>query len=93
MKGGRLIVDISPPSTVSMGCNKAISQRYYQSLLEYFLKLNDVMIMLLTALKAKQYKNVKYIHYNDAGENEALDRLCKEGEIVINASNTIHPNS
>ena len=89
-KGERLYVDISSPSSMSLGgrCHWALIVDECTGMAwSKFLKKKDdlkaVMIPFLKDLREKYMSPVKYIRCDGAGENCALDEACKQEGLGI----------
>ena len=88
--GERISIDISSPKPTSIGGKKhwllAVDD-YSDFSWSYFLKkkseLKDHIIGLIKELKAKHGISVKTIRLDNSGENNALEKLCKQEGLGI----------
>ena len=96
IKGKKFFIDISYPSTISMGCKKhwlLVLEDSIDYAWSYFLKekseLEDIMLIFLKYLKSTQGINVRYTNCNNASENESFESVCKQEGMVIEFEYTV----
>ena len=88
--GGRLCIDISSPSTKSVGgkCHWLLvvddcTDYAWSFFLNKKSETNDIMIALIKELKQAYDIDVKTIRCDNSGENNALQRSCKQEGLGI----------